>query len=86
MLQCFILASRLRKVDIPLLSIKGFYSEKGYCYNAYKVTLRLIDSTGAERRTEHVFFKVDLNGADLLFRRPWQRQFGMMVDSRINYW
>jgi len=69
-LQCFALVSRLHKVDIPLLSIEGFYSKKGYCYSIYKVTLRLADSTGTECRTEHVFFRVDLNRADLLLRRP----------------
>ena len=69
-LQCFALASRLHKVDVPLLFIEGFYSKKGYYYGIYKVTLRLADSTGAERRTEHVFLKVDLNRADLLLRQP----------------
>jgi len=69
-LQCFALVSRLYKVDIPLPFIEGFCSKKGYCYSAYKVTLCLADSTGTERRTKHVFFRVDLNRADLLLRRP----------------
>ena len=52
----------------------------------YKVTLRLADSTSAEHRTEHVFFGVDLNRADLLLGRPWRRQFSVIVNSRTNYW
>ena len=85
-LQYFTLVSRLHKVDVPLPSIEGFYSKKGYYYSIYKVTLHLADSTGAECRTEHVFFRVDLNKADLLLGRPWRRQFGVIVNSRTDYW
>jgi len=70
LLQSFALKSRLRKVDMLLPSIEGFRREKGYCYSVYKVTLRLTDSIGTERRTEHIFFRVNLNETDLLLSRP----------------
>jgi hypothetical protein len=35
----------LQKVDILLLTIEGFRGEKGYYYGAYKLRMRIADST-----------------------------------------
>jgi hypothetical protein len=36
----------LQKVDIPLPTIEGFRGEKSYYYSAYKLRMRIADSTG----------------------------------------
>jgi hypothetical protein len=41
-----VLKCRLQKVDIPLPTIEGFRGEKGYCYGAYKLRMRIADSIG----------------------------------------
>jgi hypothetical protein len=41
-----VLKYRLQKVDILLLTIEGFRGEKGYYYSAYKLRMRITDSTG----------------------------------------
>lgn len=84
--QAFAVKGRLRKVSVPLPCMEGFRGETGCCFGAYKVTLRLADSTNVERITEHIFYVVDLYGADLLLGRPWRRQFGVMVNSRNDQW
>jgi hypothetical protein len=45
-LYLIVLKYRLQKVDIPLLTIEGFRGEKGYYYSAYKLRIRITDSTG----------------------------------------
>lgn len=65
--QAFAVKSRLRKVSVPLPCMEGFRGETGCCFGAYKVTLRLADSTNVERITEHIFYVVDLYGADLFW-------------------
>jgi hypothetical protein len=65
-----VLKCGLQKVDIPLPTIEGFRGEKGYCYGAYKLRMRIADSTGQERSTEGIFFSVDLSGSDVLLGRP----------------
>jgi len=49
--QAFMLRSNLCKVNVPLLSIEGFYSKQGYYYSTYKVTLYLADLMQASCRT-----------------------------------
>ncbi|GAB7332949.1 hypothetical protein MBLNU13_g04654t1 [Cladosporium sp. NU13] len=66
--------------------MEGFRGEQGYCYGAYKLRLRIADSTGAERVTDDVFFATDLSGSDVLLGRPWRRKYGVIVDSRNDYW
>jgi hypothetical protein len=56
-------------IDIPIPTIEGFRGEKGHCYGAYKLRLRIADATGAERITEDVFFAVDLSSSDVLLGR-----------------
>jgi hypothetical protein len=75
----------LQKVDIPLPNMEGFRGEKGYCYSAYKLRMRIADSIGEERLTDHVFFSVNLSGSDVLLRRLWRRKYGIVVDSRNDY-
>jgi hypothetical protein len=41
-----VLKCGLQKVDILLLTIEGFRGEKGYYYSAYKLRIRIADSTG----------------------------------------
>jgi hypothetical protein len=41
-----VLKCGLQKVDIPLLTMEGFRGEKGYYYGAYKLRMRIADSTG----------------------------------------
>jgi hypothetical protein len=41
-----VLKCGLQKVDILLLTIEGFGGEKSYYYSAYKLRIRIIDSTG----------------------------------------
>jgi hypothetical protein len=81
-----VLKCRLQKVDIPLLTIEGFRGEKGYYYSAYKLRMRIVDSTGQERSTEGIFFSVDLSGSDVLLGRLWRRKYGIVVDSRNDFW
>ncbi|KAM0708837.1 hypothetical protein Q7P35_005490 [Cladosporium inversicolor] len=80
------LRCNLVKVDVPLPDMEGFRGEKGACYGAYKLRMRIADSTGAERVTDDVFFAVDLSGAEVLLGRPWRRKYGIVVDSRNDYW
>jgi len=84
--QSFAVKCRMRKADISLPRMEGFRGEQGYCYGAYKVTLRLADSSGAERITSHIFYGVDLQGAELLLGRPWRRKYGVVVDSATDQW
>jgi hypothetical protein len=63
-LQC-----NLRKVDMPLPNMEGFRGENSYCYGAYKLRMRIADSTGQERMTDDVLFSVDLSGSDVLLGR-----------------
>jgi hypothetical protein len=65
-----VLKCGLQKVDVPLPNIEGFRGEKGHCYSAYKLRMRIADSIGKERLTDHVFFNVDLSGSDVLLGRP----------------
>jgi hypothetical protein len=81
-----VLKCGLQKVDVPLPNMEGFRGEKGHCYGAYKLRMRIADSTGEERLTDHVFFSVDLSGSDVLLGRPWRRKYGIVVDSRNDYW
>jgi hypothetical protein len=80
-LQC-----NLVRIDVPIPTMEGFRGEKGHCYGAYKLRLRIADATGAERITEDVFFAVDLSGSDVLLGRPWRRKYGVIVDSCNDYW
>lgn len=84
--QNLVLRCNLRKVDVPLPQMEGFRGEKGHCYGAYKLRMRIADSTGAERITDDVFFSVDLSGSDVLLGRPWRRKYGVVVDSRNDNW
>jgi transposase InsO family protein len=84
--QSIVLQCNLRKVDVPLPNMEGFRGEKGHCYGAYKLRMRIADSTGAERMTDDVFFSVDLSGSDVLLGRPWRRKYGIVVDSRNDLW
>jgi transposase InsO family protein len=84
--QSMVLQCDLRKVDVPLPNMEGFRGEKGHCYGAYKLRMRIADSTGQERMTDDVFFSVDLSGSDVLLGRPWRRKYGVIVDSRNDYW
>jgi hypothetical protein len=84
--QSMVLQCDLRKVDVPLPNMEGFRGEKGHCYGAYKLRMRIADSTGQERMTDDVFFGVDLSGSDVLLGRPWRRKYGVIVDSRNDYW
>ena len=67
--QAFAVRCGLRKVEVPLLSMEGFRGEKSYYYGAYKISMRLTDSTSVERAMEHLFYSVDLSGTDLLLGR-----------------
>ena len=63
-LQC-----NLVRIDVPIPTMEGFRGEKGHCYGAYKLRLRIIDTTGAERIIEDVFFAIDLSSLDVLLGR-----------------
>jgi len=69
-LQALALRNNLRKVNMPLLSIEGFYSKQGYCYSMYKVILHLADLMQASCRMQHIFYSINLSRSDLLLSRP----------------
>jgi hypothetical protein len=50
--------------------LEGFRGDKGGVYGAYRVRMRLADSTGEEKLTEETFFGVDLKGLKILLGRP----------------
>lgn len=79
-LQC-----NLGKIEVPIPTMEGFRGEQGHCYSAYKLRLRIADSTGTERVTEDVFFAVDLPSSNILLGRPWRRKYSVIVDSRNDY-
>jgi hypothetical protein len=45
-LHLIVLKCGLQKVDVPLPTIEGFRGEKSYYYSAYKLRMRIVDSTG----------------------------------------
>ena len=47
---------------VPLLTIEAFRGERGHYYGAYRLSIRLADSTGIEKDTYGVFYVVDLSG------------------------
>lgn len=69
--QAFALKCNAKKVEVPIPRIEGFRGEKGSCYGAYEVRMRIADSSGTERLTKDVFFGCDLNGVEILLGRPW---------------
>lgn len=69
-----------------LPKIEGFNGDKGHCYGAYKLRMRVADSSGEERMTDDVFFGCDLIGPEALLGRPWRRKYGVTVDSRRDLW
>jgi hypothetical protein len=76
----------LKKLDIALPDMEGFRRDKGNVYRAYYVYMQLADSTGEDKLTEETFFRVDLKGPEVLLGRPWRRRYGVVVDSRDDYW
>jgi hypothetical protein len=80
-----VLKCGLQKVDILLPTIEGFRGEKGHYYGAYKLRIRIADSTGQERLTEGIFFSIDLSGSNVLLGRLWRRKYGIVVDSRNDF-
>jgi hypothetical protein len=74
----------LKKLDLTLPDMEGFRGDKGGVYGAYRVRMRLADSTGKEKLTEETF-RVDLKGPEILLSRPWRRRYGIIVDSRDDY-
>jgi hypothetical protein len=80
-----VLKCGLQKVDVLLPTIEGFRGEKGHCYSAYKLRMRIADSTGQERLTDGIFFSIDLCGSDVLLGRLWRRKYGIVVDSRNDF-
>ena len=83
--QVMALRCNLHKLDVPLPSMEGFRGEKGHCYGAYRLRMRIADSTGAERMTDDVFFGVDFSGSNVLLGRPWRRKYSIIMDSRNDY-
>ena len=83
--QSLAVGCQLQKVDIPLPSMEAFRGERGYCYGAYRIRMRLADSTGQEKVTTGTFYGADLEGPSVLLGRPWRRQYGIFVDSRTDY-
>lgn len=75
-----------RLEEAPLPAMESFRGEKGHCYGAYRVRMRLTDSSGTERMTISTFYGADLPGREILLGRPWRRQYGVVVDSRNDYW
>jgi len=85
--QAYAVRHDLRPISgIPLPSIEAFRGERGFCYGAYRIRIRLADSTGVERESEDIFFAVDMESPDLLLGRPWRRHNGIIVDSRDDHW
>lgn len=84
--EAFARKAGLKKLDIALPDMEGFRGDKGSVYGAYRVRMRLADSTGEDKLTEETFFGVDLKGPEILLGRPWRRQYGVIVDSRDDYW
>jgi transposase InsO family protein len=41
-----VLKCGLQKVDVPLPTMEGFRGEKSHYYSAYKLRMRIADSTG----------------------------------------
>jgi hypothetical protein len=64
----------LKKLAIALPDIEGFRRDKGSVYGAYRVRVRLADSTGEDKLTKETFFGVDLKGPEILLGRPWRRR------------
>ena len=60
----------MHKLDVPLPSIEGFKGEKDYYYSAYRLRIRIVDSTSAKRIIDDMFFGVDLSGSNVLLGRP----------------
>jgi len=74
------------KIPVPLPRMEAFRGEQGHCYGAYRVRLRIADSSHGERLTEGTFYGADLEGVDVLLGRPWRRKYGVVVDSRTDSW
>lgn len=81
--QKLVLGCNLQPVpNAALPAIEAFRGEKGFCYGAYRVKLRLADSMGVERESESTFYSADIEGPQILLGRLWRRQLGVIVDSR----
>ena len=68
--QVIALRYNLYKIDVPLPNMEGFRGEKGYCYSAYRLYIRIADSIGTKRIIDDMFFSVDLSSSDVLLGRP----------------
>ena len=69
--QVAVLKWNLQKlVGVVLLTIEAFRRERGYCYGAHRLSMRLADSTGKVKETYGVFYAVDLSGLEVLLGRP----------------
>lgn len=84
--QHLVLKCNLQKLDLPLPEMEAFRGEKGVCYGAYRLRMRLADSTHEERTTKTVVFGCDMTSPQILLGRPWRRKYGVVVDSRDDSW
>lgn len=85
--QSFVLQYGLKRIaSLTLPAINSFNREKGHCYGAYRLDIRLVDSDGCGKHTSSVFYAMDMPGAPVLLSRPWRRQQSIIVHSATNRW
>ena len=52
-----------------LPNIEAYQGQRGFCYGAYAIRLRLSDSFGKEQESVSTFYVVDLLGLPMLLSR-----------------
>jgi hypothetical protein len=59
---------RIEGATLP--TVRTFRGNKGYCYGAYAVRVRLSDSAGVERSSKGLFYSMDIDNNALILGRP----------------
>ena len=76
----------LQVKDALLPQVDSFQGQRGFCYGAHLICLRLADSADVARESIGVFYAMDIEGPPVILGRPWRRQQAVIVDSATDQW
>jgi len=69
-----------------LPNIEAYQGQRGFCYRAYAIRLRLSDLFSKEQESVSTFYVVDLPGPLMLLGCPWRRKQVVIMNSATDEW